>query len=278
MPFAVSILISAGACLALNRIAVPEATNWFRETWGTDGAQVRNVVKHLLLTGTVADLNNPMWSLWHELRVSLIFPLLVFTVKYRWKYVLVASVVLAIFSLKLQAPMPGNLIIKSFLRTIVYLPTFVVGIIISLHHRNISRFVSNLAKPIHVLLWLIAFTLVAAPFDGRVELDEVIRDFFPSIVLPCMGAALITILALSEGRALSILIGTVPIYLGKISYSLYLTHVIVFASVIRILHDSIGLGASLTASLIIAFPVAHIFNKAVEMPAMRLGRKLANRL
>jgi peptidoglycan/LPS O-acetylase OafA/YrhL len=68
------------------------------------------------------------------------------------------------------------------------------------------------------------------------------------------------------------------LWLGAISYSLYLVHVPIGGRVVnigkRFVHDDLGyLGVALIA-LLCSLVAAFVFSRLVEVPAMRLARKL----
>jgi peptidoglycan/LPS O-acetylase OafA/YrhL len=94
VPFAVAIFASVLLSRLLAAWPAPGASDWFRfGTWHNPGS-FGNVVRHLAMTGTETDLDNPMWSLIHELRISFIFPVLVFVVMRRPVGALLGSVIL----------------------------------------------------------------------------------------------------------------------------------------------------------------------------------------
>ena len=67
-------------------------------------------------------------------------------------------------------------------------------------------------------------------------------------------------------------------WLGRVSYSLYLTHTVVLLSLVHALHGIVGHEWIVLAVLPLSLVVAGLYWRAVENPSMKLGRYLARRL
>jgi peptidoglycan/LPS O-acetylase OafA/YrhL len=67
-------------------------------------------------------------------------------------------------------------------------------------------------------------------------------------------------------------------FLGKISYSLYLLHVIVLLSVIHFAGVRFGATVSLILTAVLIVPVSYMSYVFLERPGIRLGRLLARRI
>ena len=70
--------------------------------------------------------------------------------------------------------------------------------------------------------------------------------------------------------------GPVPLWLGRVSYSLYLTHVIVLVTVVRLLPASLPLEARLAGGVAMSLAFAGLFWRLVEDPSGRFGRWVAS--
>src|SRR5262249_53703841 len=77
LPYAASLVLSIAIFALVRPDPIPGLTSWFNSTW-SDGISETAIVENALLVGNVASstLNNVNWSLVYELRISLIFPLL----------------------------------------------------------------------------------------------------------------------------------------------------------------------------------------------------------
>jgi peptidoglycan/LPS O-acetylase OafA/YrhL len=86
----------------------------------------------------------------------------------------------------------------------------------------------------------------------------------------------IIIFALASLPALSFLRRRELVYLGQISYSIYLYHVTVLLVLLYSFYGKIPLPVILITSLILGFPIAAFGHHFVELPSVALGHKLSN--
>jgi peptidoglycan/LPS O-acetylase OafA/YrhL len=77
------------------------------------------------------------------------------------------------------------------------------------------------------------------------------------------------------GAAERVLLARIPRFLGRISYSLYLTHLIVIAAVVHAFAGAVPLAAALAAALPLSLLVADLCQRFVEAPGQQLGKRLA---
>lgn len=140
------------------------------------------------------------------------------------------------------------------------------------------------------LSWLVAagaYALVSTPLTGTTARYPTVAESLAEHALYLVVAvALVLPLVLADGRGPARVLSTrVPRYLGRISYGLFLWHMVVVESWLRIVDEPAG-----TASFAVLFPVAVLATVAlaaashalVERPARRLrplvgrGRRLAD--
>ena len=275
IPFAVAAICSAALKYLIGWSELQQASGWFNMTnWNTPLTPA--LLAHtLLMTGRDISLDNPMWSLVHEMRISLIFPLVVWLTMRNWRVSLGATATLSLACAGTIGQFPIGSWTVSFLQTLSYLVMFVVGICIAMHSRPLRTWLRARPKWVHGLLWVLALTgFIATPATGYVShLWEGML-----MLLNTLAAGTVLILAIVEGRAMTILLGHTATYLGRISYSLYLTHVPVIVAVVRVTNGTLPLLASVTLGAVAALVVATAFQSFVERPTMRLGRRLATRL
>ena len=65
--------------------------------------------------------------------------------------------------------------------------------------------------------------------------------------------------------------------LGRISYSLYLTHAVILLALLHLLDGRIPMSAIIALMWIVAVPVAALSYRWVELPAIGLGKRVASR-
>ena len=125
------------------------------------------------------------------------------------------------------------------------------------------------------LLWILALTgLAIAPGDTSYVVG--IQNGL-LLLMNGVAAALIVALCTVGGRAESLLLSSVPKFLGRISYSLYLTHLVVIVSLLHLLGQSLPLPLATTAAVLLSIGVADVCQRYIEAPSQRLGKRLARR-
>ncbi len=275
LPFALAILGSAALMLALGHAPLAGVRDWFNETWKPPlGAKM--LAKHLAMTGTAYWLDLPMWSLVHEMRISLVFPALVALTLWNWRMALFASVALAAIATKAVGLHTHEDTVRSLIKTLQYLFLFVGGIVAAMRIRPLRRRLERLPGWGRGLLWLLALgALCLAP--ETTETIYLMRDVVLLYVAGA-GAWLLVVMATVEGRGMRVLLGPIPSYLGRISYSLYLTHVIVLVSLVRALHGYAPVWVLLVPGVALSIVTADLMQRFVERPTTEFGRALARRL
>nr|WP_176952807.1 acyltransferase family protein [Belnapia rosea] len=87
-----------------------------------------------------------------------------------------------------------------------------------------------------------------------------------------VASVLLILLARGEGVFPALLRHPIPLWLGRMSYSLYLIHVPVMLAVAHALHGAIGPLAITALGVVLAFPLAWALYVGAERPALALSR------
>jgi peptidoglycan/LPS O-acetylase OafA/YrhL len=200
----------------------------------------------LLVAGShlVTALNTPFWSLIHEARASIAFPLLVRVSRSSVGCVLVALAWLA--ECLWPAKLPGALAV-----TVLTLPAFVAGIRLALRPPSANPLLSPRMLVVIALGCAFATNAISNHRAWTIPVDIL--------------AAVLLITAARQAPAF--LLSRIPQYLGRISYSLYLIHLPLFY-VVR--HEP----ALLPAAGVLAVVLADLSQRFIEAPAIRFGRRL----
>jgi peptidoglycan/LPS O-acetylase OafA/YrhL len=275
-PFALVILLAALASWLIQPQAIP-GMDWINRFWRipvTPGL----VLGHLGMIATAGYFNNldsPMWTLVHEMRISLVFPLLAAcAVREPRRTLTVALVAFALLSIThltaiLTAPIPWpdlRTLVLSLGQSMRYALFFVFGIMLALRPTFLQ--VPPLrSRWLRALLWAVPFVLLAIPYTAEyVELCYAI------------GAYLLLDLCMRSETARSFLRHPALLWLGKVSYSLYLSHLVILLAAVYLLHNVLPMAAILALVVVLSLGAAQLLNRTVELPSSALGKRLAARL
>ena len=95
-----------------------------------------------------------------------------------------------------------------------------------------------------------------------------VRDW-PAII----GAAILILVSAYDLVAIQVLTTPIFIYLGKISYSLYLLHAVILLAMLHAFYGVIRLPVLLLLSIGVTFIVSDLAYRFVEKPAINISRR-----
>ena len=243
---------------------------WFTEQWGIPVSPA-DVLLHLAMLAGPRQfpLDHVAWSLVHELRLSLVLPLLVVVATNLGSSVILvigalvtlgAEVVVAarpelfpagVYGFRFDAPGLG----PSFVLTCRFALDFSLGAVLALNRGWVGAALARRT-------WLRPVTLVVAfaLLSGRHE------------TIMAVGAGLLIILAVSWPRFARALDATPAAWLGRVSYSLYLVHLPVMLACGSALSGFASAPVGLAVGALLSFLCAEVFCRFVEMPSIRWSR------
>jgi len=269
-PYLAALALALAGNFWLSRGIRPEFTDWFNHTW-TVPISRRAVWQHIVFLGEydTGPFSPAFWSLVHEMRISLVFPLLVLIVKRRsavWFSCAALFLLVAGSLLKAEISAPNNLG-----ESLHYAGLFVAGIYISQHQRSLANWFRSQGATFQRLFLVSALTLFCYgrfashlfPF-GYGELQD--------IPVGLSGAALIVV-AFASQRYSAFLLSKPIDWLGTRSYSLYLVHGTVLFGLVNLLNMSRPNLLVLPLYVALALFSAHVFYMAIERPMVLLSRK-----
>jgi peptidoglycan/LPS O-acetylase OafA/YrhL len=232
--------------------------------------EFRELLRFMLFPGDAA-LQLPVgWTLGVEMLFSLLMPLMVLVAsRTHWSVLLVGS-----SGLLFAYPLPG-----SYLR---YAIAFAFGIAI---FRERSRLATPITRTLALPAWIGALALLTTPvlIGAESVRDGIVLSGFRSweIGVMVVGAAGILVLCLRAGTASQLLSSRICVFLGRISYSVYLVHFTVLLLAARLLNEPAGpLRAFVFASFVVAVTIAlaTTAHRLIELPAIRAGNALCRRV
>ena len=270
IPFAVSIL--AAIAVSYGVAAWPDGSPWM-QAFLTDVGPAA-ITSHLAMWGTsgTMQLNPVMWSLVHEIRISPVIPL--------FAVLLALAPVAGVLGGAMLSVVCGVVIIKlhladtgffnggetagaSWLVTGFFVFPFMVGALIAAQRTALTRTMRFRASFIYTI-FAAGIVTVLWPLHGN-------STYF---LYSFGGLAIVSAVVVGEERFK--LLGSRPLlWLGRVSYSLYLVH---FTVLYALAHVA-GVWSSPVLALFLFVPAAllsaAVFHRFVEQPAHSLGRRLA---
>lgn len=261
--------------VARHSLLPPDVSPW----WRPSARQVPSASSlSLTFLGIKSVLPIPVWTLCIELIGSLIIPFVAWLV-HRNTFVLVV----AILALSVVSLMAGT---RALLIPQHLVDFFIGGAVVPLVA------VINVRKPSRSVIAGVALVAFLVVYFGRYLVGA---DFFSNYfsaqasLIEAIGSMML-ISVISAGRAhFSTLRHQALVLLGDVSYSLYLIHLTIMASTAYLLHEVIGLypfgESSILATLVLmfvtlalAFSLSLLSYKYVELPGIKAGKVIAERL
>ncbi|HEV2952920.1 MAG TPA: acyltransferase, partial [Candidatus Dormibacteraeota bacterium] len=211
-------------------------------------------------------IDSPVWSLVHEMRFSLVFPLLVFAVTRlgRPRVTLALTFVIAIPALGALRFMPFGNNLPPPLNSLAYLPAFTAGILLAQNRQRLAAWYLSNGGAARLAFGAICLAIFAWP----IPLYEL---WHPFLVLPCTALVLIALVEVCVSRLLT---SRPAQFAGRISYSLYLSHTpILFVGMLTIGRILPGI-AVVGLSWLVVVPLSTALYRWIELPIIAAGRRL----
>lgn len=250
---------------------------WSSDSW-SEPVNSHLVLQHIAFLGVYnwARFDFVIWSLIYEMRISIVFPLLVGFILRRST----ATAVLVAAGASLLALAGANhhdqmSATYNLMMTFHYTAFFILGILVAKNLAAISAWYQSLSRAGRTALLLVSFLAynLSTPLD---HISGRLVAFIAGDWGVALGAIGFIVIGLNATIARRILNSAVPVFLGRISYSLYLIHGLVLLAMTFALRDTapvvqfpLYLAASTGASF--------LFCVWVEEPFTRLGQQLSTR-
>ncbi|MFC5701777.1 acyltransferase family protein [Cohnella faecalis] len=238
------------------------------------------LVQHLFLIGDFDSnsLNPVIWSLVHEMRISLVFPLLaLIALRWNWKAAVALVPALSLLGyvfvyLSFHSP-PRIESVFQALDSMQYVSFFLAGALLAKYRTNAVRWwkrKSLLFKAALVGLGWVAYTYAYTVLPGQSAIHKSFMNEFATM----LGALIAILAAIGSARSRKLLLWQPIRRLGQMSYSLYLYHFIILMALLWIVPHSIPLPLVLAAIVVLSLAAAYASYRWVELPSIRWGKSL----
>ncbi|RRN69935.1 acyltransferase [Peribacillus simplex] len=271
IPYLVAISVAILAKRLLSHIDLPFITDWFSKSWTTlDTPSL--LLEHLLFIGqfNTDAYNNVIWSLVHEMRISIIFPLLVLLfIRRKLKYSLLWLFVL-IFSSTVCLYLFGSSVdITSIILSFHYSTLFLMGAILAKYRHSLFAYTFKMKKTVKTSL--LVWAIICFLYEGIIGEVDFLNNYIFRDYVVSSGVCIFITMSVSSQKVSSLLRSRMLTFLGKISYSLYLYHLISLFSFMYLFYNKLPTGLILVFSFFFSFLLSYVAYLFVEKPCMNLG-------
>lgn len=263
LPFCIAILVSALLWHLIEPTSLPSVMPWINLYSWQVRPDMQVILAHLFMTDARAmqSLDNVMWSLVVELRLSLLFPIIATGLLWNWRATCALSIACSLGCAYLDRFSSPEWVVNPFL-TGKYLALFAIGGAMAENVARLQVVIGGMRPLLRTLLWCLALVLFS---------------FYPTRafgVPTTLGATVLVALTLSDARVQPVLLSRMPLWLGRVSYSLYLIHLPVMLALLHILQGAVPPPLVLPLAGISSLGAAEVMFRAVELPSIRMGRRL----
>jgi peptidoglycan/LPS O-acetylase OafA/YrhL len=281
IPYIVSVIFAIIAAMLFLNDGIYTLSSWANGRW-SESIRFQSIFQHFLLIGSFDNgkFNPVYWSLIHEMRISLIFPLIMLIVmKYSNKFSLISSIFVSGLGF-VGTFFLGKIGIETdYLYSLYYGFTFVIGALLAKQKDLLIRFYMSKTLMIKIIFVICAVLLYTFPSWVRhIEIIPVRLLDPPNTIMTSIGSAMFIIIALASKSAKKILLIKPVHFVGKASYSLYLYHCIPLFALLVLFYEHIPTWLILILSLVITMLLTVLSYYLVEIPSIKLGKSLSSKI
>jgi peptidoglycan/LPS O-acetylase OafA/YrhL len=278
IPFVVALFAAVLMREAVFETKLTELTGYYNNLW-TRPPDLASILHHLLFIGNynTTKYDPILWTLVHEMRISLLFPfIMVIMVKGGWKLGLPLAFALSYGAEYLLAHFETRYM-TNYVITLHYTSFFIIGALLARYRDGLRQAYSRLNGWWIALLLMVAICAYSFKWIGY---GQPFHDMFKpdrGDWMIALGASFFIVAAVSSVRLSTLLQRKPLLFLGKISYSLYLYHMIVLLSLAHLLNGVLDTSYIVIIAFAVSFAVGALSYYFVELPAIRLGKLLTSR-
>ncbi|WP_419955085.1 acyltransferase family protein [Neobacillus niacini] len=262
--------------MTISRNGIEELGKWFNFAW-TEDITLSQILHHLFVLGDFKNyvFDPVIWSLIHELRISLVFPfIMILVIKYNYKICLGFALTASVISYYVKTSILYKLnymdYSTSFVDSLHYMSMFIVGALLAKYREKLQEYIKN--RLTNMILFGSAILFYTYPWWFLIY-NESVHKYVINDWMITIGATIFIILSFSSKVFSTILSLGIFKFLGKISYSLYLFHAIVLLSFINLWYGVLPYWLIIVLAFPAAIMVSWIAYYAFEKPSMEYGRR-----
>jgi peptidoglycan/LPS O-acetylase OafA/YrhL len=274
LPYIAVVAIAMLLMTATGPHQTPELSEWFNLSWNHNVSWPL-ILDHALMLGQSQYnfVDNPIWSLVHEMRYSLIFPIIMWVVlRMGWWPLVAGSLGLSLAAMGAMSRMGGD---HWALDSLQYAFLFVTGSALAKYRIEITAWYRDLPPSLRIAIGLTSLMMLSTHglAHSGIRLVRALASVGPHI-----GAVLLLVSVIGSKRAQAVLETKPCLWAGRVSYSLYLSHVVLLLTLVSVLHRFVSIYLILLALPPLALALAGVLYRLLEEPAIGLGKRLENRI
>ncbi|MCS6591242.1 acyltransferase family protein [Bacillus cereus] len=249
IPYYFWIIVTFVLFILFSSYEVVGLRDWFYDRWQGSITKLDILNHFVLLNNFFTENYNPViWSLAQEMRISIVFPLLfLLFYKLNWKKTILFALSFSLISVVLNMLHIGKAegFYNGYADTLHFTSMFIVGMLLFQYqekliysYRNMKKFKKGFLIALGVILYL--YSILIYGFS-RNDTTFLLKDW--GVV---MGVSIFIIMAMSNLKVKAFLNKSVFVYLGEISYSIYLCHFPIMMVLFKLLYTKIPIFFLLT--------------------------------
>jgi peptidoglycan/LPS O-acetylase OafA/YrhL len=233
------------------------------------------ILSSVVLIGLNGDaIYAPLWSLIHEMRISIIFPWLApFILNARAWITIALSIAASVLAFLLMRTFQeyGATRTDSLVMSLNFLPAFTTGMLLAKYQNHVVGAYARLSSTVKIGIFAVAVLLYTAPFGIFLRVPKM--QGFLCGWATVIGAAAFIIVALGSAKSRKLLLIAPIRFLGTVSYSLYLLHGIALGLAVHCLSSVMPIWSVMVVGAMGSIAMAGLGYKLIEAPSIRLAQK-----
>lgn len=255
-------------------------SKWFNWMWmlPVDSKMLFNLI---FMTGdSTHNIDTVAWSLGHEIRISLIFPFIALLIKRMNFTQIIIFINLLIIDYSI---VPRNFPFHLH-ETFYYLVFFVFGAFLAKYRNRLGEILHQKTSLMKGFLFIFALILYNWHWNLGLFItkDNSLWAIFNTTEIvdfsAAIGASIFFMFAIHSKIVEKILTYRVSIFMGKISYSLYLIHPVVLLTLLYTLKSILDPKVIILFVPLVSILLAGLYYRFVELPSMKLGKSIVSKL
>ncbi|WP_088122136.1 acyltransferase family protein [Bacillus wiedmannii] len=268
IPYYFWIIVTFTLFILFSPYEVVGLRDWFYDRWQGSITKLDILNHFVLLNNFFTENYNPViWSLAQEMRISIVFPLLfLLFYKLSWKKTILFAVSFSLISVFLNMLHIGKAegFYNGYADTLHFTSMFMVGMLLFKHqekliysYRNMKKFNKGFLIALGIILYLYSILIYGI---SRNDTTFLLKDW--GVVL---SVSIFILMAMSNLKVKVFLNKSVFVYLGEISYSIYLCHFPIMMVLFKLLYTKIPifflLILCITMTLLFSIVSYHLIEK-----------------